>query len=138
VRDMLFATRVYDMALKPASISITMHDDVTCIQLVGDIVVEEHVVDKIGAAASSVIENNTLPKLIISFKDVSYVASAVIGTMISISHRLTDKGTRLRICDVNAHIRGVCEVTRITDLFDFYQSFDDALASLADADDVSQ
>ena len=128
------------MALKPASISITTHGDATCIQLVGDIVVEEHIVDEIGSAATVVIENSDAPKLIISFKDVSYVASAVIGTMISISHRMTNKGTRLQICDVNEHIRGVCEVTRISNLFDFCSSLGEALKALdasADASDAS-
>jgi len=126
------------MTLTPASISISSHGDATCIQLVGEIVVEEQIVDEIGAAATAVIDGSDAPKLVVSFKDVSYVASAVIGTMISISHRLAGKGTRLHLCDVNEHIRGVCEVTRIMELFDFCETLADALESLSAPVDTAE
>lgn len=124
------------MALKPASISVADRGGVTCIQLIGDIVVGEEVVDELHRAAWAIAEGPDEPRIAVSFSDVSYVASAIIGELISLSRLLRDRDARVRLCEMNEHIRSVFEVTRTTDMFDFCDALDGAVRSFGAGEPV--
>lgn len=110
------------MALQPASLSVTSIDGVACIQLLGEVVVDEQTIDELERQAIRIVDAASPPKLLISFKGVNYVASALLGKMISLSHRLATKHARLHVSDMNQHIRSVCEVTRIGEMFEQHES----------------
>ena len=56
-------------------------------------------------------------KVIVDFKEVPYIDSSGLATLIEILQRLKKIGGNLRICNLDEKVKGIFEVTRLFKLF---------------------
>jgi len=59
-----------------------------------------------------------IKKVIVDFKDVPYIDSSGLATLIELLQRLKKIGGNLRICNLDEKVKGIFEVTRLYKLFD--------------------
>ena len=66
--------------------------------------------------------------LVIDLRDVHYMDSSGIGTLIEIFRRVNGYGGRLIVCGLNERVRSVFEITRLDKFFKIVSSVEEALA----------
>jgi anti-sigma B factor antagonist len=72
--------------------------------------------EEFGAAVDAAIAES--PKLILDFKDVSYLASAGLRVLVSAQKQITAKSGSMTLINVSEDVHEVFEVTGLDDVFD--------------------
>jgi anti-sigma B factor antagonist len=70
-------------------------------------------------------------KLIIDLSDVTYLNSTAIGVLVSAHTSYTRKGWRIKLCGMNKNITNIFVITKLTLVFDVYDSRQEAIKSFA-------
>jgi anti-sigma B factor antagonist len=68
-------------------------------------------------------------KIIINLKDVSYVDSSGLATLVEILKNLRTYGGKLKLTNLSAKVRGLFEITRLDKLFDISEEEAEAFNS---------
>ncbi|MFH1791271.1 MAG: STAS domain-containing protein [Candidatus Omnitrophota bacterium] len=71
------------------------------------------------------------PKILINFKDVSYVDSSGLATLVELLKNTRTYGARLKFSNLSAKIHNLFEITRLEKLFEIEADEKDALAGFA-------
>lgn len=71
------------------------------------------------------------PKVIINLKDVMYLDSSAVATLVECLQGLAGHGGKLAICGISARVREIFEITNLSKIFEFYASEAEALSSCA-------
>jgi anti-sigma B factor antagonist len=69
------------------------------------------------------------PQLLIDLKQVTFVDSGSLGTLLALRGAVAEKGGTLKLLGVNARISDLLVTTRLTMVFDSYETEADALTS---------
>ena len=77
-------------------------------------------------AFDNIIKNND-KKVLIDFKDVSYIDSSGLATLIEMLQRLKRIGGNLRLTSLNERVKNIFEITKLYKLFDIFDARQDAL-----------
>ena len=67
--------------------------------------------------------------LVIDFRKVKYLSSAMLGLLIRISKEITDRNGQLRLCCINDKLLGIFKITRLDKVFVISHDREHALAS---------
>jgi anti-sigma B factor antagonist len=67
--------------------------------------------------------------LILDFRHVGFMSSAVLGLLIRISKKVHEHGGQIRLCGISTRIYQAFEITGLNKIFDIFQDVDDALRS---------
>jgi anti-sigma B factor antagonist len=70
-------------------------------------------------------------KLIVDFGDVPYIDSTALGILLRVHATVTRRGGALRLVRVHGHVRQLLDLTRLSDVFETFDSDTQALASVA-------
>lgn len=73
------------------------------------------------------IRNNT-KKIIIDFTAVSYIDSSGLATLIELLQRLKKIDGKFRIFGLSSKVKSVFEITKLSKLFEIFDTEEDALA----------
>jgi anti-sigma B factor antagonist len=68
-------------------------------------------------------------KVVINLKDVSYVDSSGLATLVEILKNLRSYGGKMKLTNLSAKVRGLFEITKLDKLFDIVGEEDEAVAS---------
>jgi len=91
--------------------------DVTVVRFVDPKTVDEESIQLIGQQPFRLAEESGRRKLLLTFKDVDYLASAMLGKLVSLNRKLQEAGGRLILCNIHEEIRDVFEITRMDRFF---------------------
>lgn len=69
-------------------------------------------------------------KVVGDFKDVTFIDSSGLATLIEMFQRLKAAGGKLRLCNVNKKICGIFEITKVHKLINILDSREEALKGL--------
>ena len=70
-------------------------------------------------------------KILINFKDVSYVDSSGLATLVEMLKNIRSYGGRLKLSSLSSKIRSLFEITKLEKLFDISNDEEEALSSFA-------
>lgn len=65
--------------------------------------------------------------MILNFKDVSYVDSSGLATLIELFQKIKEKSGSLKLCSLSDKVKGVFELTKLDRVFKICPSEEDAL-----------
>lgn len=65
-------------------------------------------------------------KLIINLKDVSYLDSTALATLVACRRQLGEAGGKLRLCGLNQRVRGLIEMTQLHRVFEIFATEEEA------------
>jgi anti-sigma B factor antagonist len=69
------------------------------------------------------------PKVVISLKEVSYVDSSGLATLVEILKNLRSYGGKLKLTNLSSKVKGLFEITKLNKLFDIMEDEMNALSS---------
>ena len=92
-------------------------------------ILEEAYIQQIGDEISSLIDEATNPKILLSFSSVEHLSSAALGTLITVNNKVRQKGGQLRLSDIDSQIYEVFVITKLNKLFQIHENAEAALAS---------
>lgn len=74
--------------------------------------------------------NDKKEKLVINLKDVSYVDSSGLATLVEILKGLRSYGGKLKLCNLSTKVKNLFEITKLEKLFDIAQDEEEAVQAL--------
>jgi anti-sigma B factor antagonist len=121
-------------SIKPR-ISVEYAANATIITFTDEKILEEKDVQGLQESIMSVIESATGGiKLILDFRNVKFLSSAVLGLLIRVSKKVYENDGQLKLCGIDPKIYKVFKITRLTKIFDIYEDIESATGSLTRAD----
>ncbi|MDX9910827.1 MAG: STAS domain-containing protein [Phycisphaerales bacterium] len=117
------------MSNQPSRLRVTNAGDVTQVSFIDRNILDEANIQAIGEEISRLVDAKDQPKLLIDFQNVDHLSSAALGTLLTIRSRVSGRGGKLRLSNIDPQIYEVFVITRLNKLFDIHETTDQALAS---------
>ena len=119
--------------LKP-KITVEYSENATIVTLAEERILEEEEIRALQEAIISIIDESGRLNLILDFRNVRFLASAVLGLLIRISKRIYESDGQLKLCNIDRKIHEVFKITRLTKIFDIQRDLESAIESLSSGD----
>jgi anti-sigma B factor antagonist len=117
--------------VKP-KISVEYSKNATIITFEEEKILEDANIKAIETSIMSVVEQSSGINMILDFRNVQFLSSAVLGLLIKISKKIYEKKGQLRLCNIDSKIYEVFKITRLTKIFEIYENLDQAAKSFED------
>lgn len=112
---------------KEALLSFEQNGNITTGVIRSTSVLDALNVDAFGKETISYLKANAVKNLLLDFRHVNYLSSAVLTELIRIKESLEEQQGQLRLCALNGDIRKVFEITNLDTFFVIYEANDDAV-----------
>jgi anti-sigma B factor antagonist len=118
------------MAEMKPRISLEYSENATIVTFTDERILEEIDIQALQESIMSVIEQAEMINLILDFRNVRLLSSAVLGLLIRISKQVYERGGQLRLCNISPKIQEIFKITRLNKIFDIYPDIESATESL--------
>src|SRR5712664_1423801 len=110
---------VPDMSAQPRRRRLEVEDigDVTVVNFTDKKILDEQNIQIIGEQLFSLIDELGRKKILLNFGNVEYMSSAALGKLITLNKKVQGASGKLVLCNIDANIREVFEITRLDKLF---------------------
>jgi len=115
-------------------LGVWKHGNVLVIRFGEHRILDELTVQKISDELYSVAERADCHHLLLNFGSVVGLSSLMLGKLLMLQRKLKGKGGSLRLCDVGPEIQEVFASTKLSEIFDIFDSEWDAGISLPAAE----
>ena len=119
--------------IKPR-ISVEYSENATIIAFTDEKILEETKIQALQTSVMSVIEEAERINLILDFRNVRFLSSAVLGLLIRISKKIYERHGQLKLCNINPKIYEIFKITRLTKIFDICDDVKSATETLTETD----
>ena len=110
------------------SLKIRETDDIVVAYLAEAKILDEAKIQKIGDELVAAAEQASRgKKLVISFRGVGYMSSAMIGKLVLLNKRCKKDGIDLKLCDIAANVAEVFKIMKLNKVFDIYKTEEKAI-----------
>ena len=103
------------------------HLNHTVISLVGRLDISQ--ADEVEVKLSKDVQNGS-GDIIINLHDISYISSSGIRVLVGTVREMERQGRKLKLCAITPPVKKVFDVVELLDLFEVYETEEDAIASL--------
>ena len=110
----------YLMSTQPARrrrLEVEDIGDVTVVSFTDRKILDEQNIQVIGDQLFSLVDELGRKKLLLNFGNVEYMSSAALGKLITLNKKVQSSGGKLVLCNIDATIREVFEITKLDKLF---------------------
>ena len=112
------------------NLSIDYRGQVVIATLTDERILDEEQLQSLEVSFLPLIKQTPGIQLIISFENVKFLTSSVLGLLIRISKNVYEQDGTLRLCSIEPKIQDVFRITRLDKIFDIEPSVDDAMIGL--------
>ncbi len=119
--------------IKPR-ISVEYGENAVIVTLADEKILEEMDIRSLQESIMSVIEQAARINLILDFRNVRFLSSAVLGLLIRISKKIYERDGQLKLCNIDPKIHEIFKITRLTKIFDIYPDLESAAVASPTAD----
>ena len=119
--------------IKPR-ISVEYSENATIVTPTDEKILEEKDIQTLQESIMSVIEQSERINLILDFRNVRFLSSAVLGLLIRISKKVYESDGQLKLCGINPKIYEIFKITRLTRIFEIYKDVKEAVGNLSRPD----
>ena len=117
------------MPSKDSRLLIHRDGEITRVEFLDRNILEEASIQQIGEEIGQIIDGSANPKMLISFENVEHLSSAALGTLITISNKVRQKGGQLRLSNIDPQIYEVFVITKLNKLFQIHDDAEKAAKS---------
>ncbi len=89
--------------------------------------IDESRIEGLGAELNSMLNSAKEDKMLMNFRNVKFMGSAMIGKIIQLSKKCKESGMDLRFCDMNENLLEVFELMKLTKVLSIYPTEESAL-----------
>lgn len=87
---------------------------------------DEEMIQQVGRELLELVESATeTKKLLLSFKGVQFMSSALIGKLVLLNKAAKNRGVQLKFCDLSPNVLEVFKITRLDKMFRILPEQDD-------------
>ena len=101
--------------------------DVTVVNFVDKKILDEQNIQVIGEQLFSLVDELGRRKILLNFGNVEFLSSAALGKLITLNRKLQSAGGKLILCNIDAQIYEVFEITKLNKLFVIHKDEQGAL-----------
>jgi len=116
------------------TVSVEYRGEAVVLTLTDEKILEDEQIRSLQDSIISVVEQVGRVNLILDFRNVRFLSSAVLGLLIRVSKRVYEGDGQLRLCNIDPKIREIFRITRLTKIFDIYPDLEQAIAGLSDSE----
>lgn len=87
-----------------------------------------HLASEIENELNDIIQKNNQKSIVLNLDDVEYMSSSGLRVFVSLMRTLKESNRNLKLCNLSLAVRKVFEVVELMDMFDIYESEEEALA----------
>lgn len=120
-----------DMPESKLNLKVRKQNDVCVVEFEDRKILEEHTINQIGERLGEMIEEESVPKLLLDFRNVEHLSSAALGMLITLNKQLSERQGRLVLANIHPQIYEVFKITRLNKLFNIHSNTEDAIQALA-------
>ena len=110
-------------------IDVNKVGDVTVVRFKARKLVGEDNIFELGQELFRLVELDGVRKLLLNFDGVTYIASSVLGKLITLRKKMKDYGDILKLSNIRSDIYETFVTTRLNKLFDIEKDEADALTA---------
>jgi anti-anti-sigma factor len=105
--------------------------DVTVLRVKVPTLPDDETTEALFRQVSSVVEDAGRSRLVLNLDGVVFLASAALGRLVTLMHKVRSAGGRLVLCRVTRNIEELLQVTHLADLLLVYGDEQEAVRSFA-------
>ena len=91
--------------------------------------VDVHMASEIESELNDLIEKHKDENVILNLDEVEYMSSSGLRVFVSLMRNLKESDRSLRLCNLSLAVRKIFEVVELMDMFEIFESEDEALAA---------
>lgn len=89
-----------------------------------------HMSGEVEKELQKTIEETPGKSLVINLAEIEYMSSSGLRVLVAIMRLLKSNNQSLRLCHLNAAVKKIFEVVELMDMFDIYETEEEALAAV--------
>jgi anti-sigma B factor antagonist len=105
--------------------------DVYIIEFMDTRILDQLAIDKIKNEILALVEKSGVPKFVISFENVKYISSAVLGMLMTVNKTIAKEKGELRLAAIDNSLMEVFKLTRLDKILKIYDTTDNAMYKFA-------
>jgi anti-anti-sigma factor len=102
---------------------------VTVVNFADTVLMSEDVIEQVEEQLNALVDHAGTKNLLISFRDVRYMSSGVLGILIKLVRKVTKDGGHLRLCGLNPTLMEAFRATGMDRLIEIHEQESTALDS---------
>jgi len=106
------------MESKEPKISVEHLEGAVVVTILGERLLEDADIRSVQESMMGILQQAPRSKLVIDFKNIRFLSSAVLGLLIRVSKKVSEQGGGLRLCGINPKILEIFRITRLDKIFD--------------------
>lgn len=103
--------------------------DITIVSFMDTPILDDSNIGDLGAELIDIVEKRDKPKLVLSFGQIEYLSSAVLGKLVALHKKVMQLNGEMKFTDVRPSIMEVFKVTKLDKLFSIHDSEKDAISA---------
>lgn len=101
--------------------------EVHIIELLQSSMLDQHVIDRTRDGIMDVVEKSGTFKVVISFENVTHLASAMLGVLMELNKTVKEHKGQIRLASLQPNIREVFNLTALDKVLKIYDTTDKAM-----------
>ena len=102
---------------------------VTVVNFADTVLMSEDVIQQVEEQLNALVDHAGPKKLLISFRDVRYMSSGVLGILLKLARKVAKDGGSLRLCGLNSSLKEAVRATALDRLIEIHDQESTALDS---------
>jgi len=94
-------------------------------------IIDESRIEAVGTELKELMNKSDQEKIILTFENVEFMSSAMIGKLVHFGNMCKDEKVALRLCDINPNVKKVFDLMRLDKLFTIDKDVESALAKIS-------
>lgn len=112
-----------------AAITTQAHGEVFVVGLTDSKILDSQRIEQIGKELNEAVPQAIHKKLVVNFRGVSFMSSAMITKLVMLNKVCKAQGVALKFCEVSPNVMEVFKITKLTKIFDIQPDEEKAIAS---------
>jgi len=112
-----------------AATTSQMNGEILVVGFTDSKILDNQRIEQVGKELQSVVEQATEKKLLLNFRGVSFMSSAMITKLVMLNKRCKTQGVSLKFCEVSPNVMEVFKITKLNKLFDIQSEEEKAVTS---------
>lgn len=94
-------------------------------------IIDESRIEAVGNELKELISKSDQQKMVLSFDNVEFMSSAMIGKLVHFNNMCKSEKVALRLCDINPNVKKVFDLMRLDKLFAIDKDVESSMSKLA-------
>ncbi|QDV68229.1 Anti-sigma F factor antagonist [Rosistilla carotiformis] len=112
-----------------AATTIEVKEEVVVVYFSDGKILDSQRIEQVGGELQSAVPQAIHKKLLLNFRGVSFMSSAMISKLVTLSKSCKAAGVEMKFCEVSPNVMEVFKITKLNKVFDIKPAEDKAIAS---------